>query len=477
MKHSRFFLTLAFAYLALTFSLAARVQAQTFDYFAFFNGTDGDGPNTIIQGTDGNFYTTTSQGGPLQYGNIVRITPSGEITSLYDFCSKPQCSDGAIPFSPPILGSDGNLYGVTYAGGSDLDNGNGWGTVYKMALDGQFTTLHTFCTYPCDDGVNPKGIVQAADGNLYGVTSGGGEFGGGTIYRITTTGEFKVVHNFCSLADCADGQAPESSPILGSDGNLYGTTYFGNGEDNSGTVYSLTPSGTFGVVHTFSFHNTFDHSYNEGEDPIAVVQDAHGNLFGTTYEGGTFGQGNIFEITSTHQYRVLHNFTYGPESSVYGVTYANDGNLYGTAGGINAQGSMFEITPAGDYTTIQYFFGKNGIWGPYGFYQAPNGNLYGSVATYNHNNDNGALFGFSNDFSPSVQTVPGGGKVGASVLILGDNLTGSTSVTFNGVAAAFTVESDTYIKATVPAGATTGVVSVVTPSGTLNSNPQFVVSK
>jgi len=453
-------------------------QAQTFDYFAFFNGIDGDGPEKVIQGTDGNFYTVTPEGGALQDGNVVRITPTGEIASIYDFCSKAQCSDGSVPFSPPILGGDGNLYGVTYAGGSDLDNGSGWGTLYKMTLDGQITTLHTFCTYPCNDGTNPTGIVQAADGNLYGVTSSGGELNGGTLYQITTSGEFKVVHSFCSLANCADGEWPISAPILGSDGNLYGTTSSGNQLNNSGAVYSLSPNGTFSVVHTFSFHNTFDKSFNQGESPNAVVQDAHGNLFGTTYNGGAYEWGNIFEITSTLQFRVLHNFTYGPQSGVTdAITFANDGNLYGTTGGIDAEGTMFEITGSGEYLTVQDFFTAGGIQGPYGFFQAPNGNLYGSVASYNHNNYNGALFSFSNDFHPSIGTAPGGGEVGASILILGNNLTGTSSVKFNGVEAAFTVESDTYIQTTVPTGATTGVVSVVTPSSTLKSNLQFVVTK
>src|SRR5207302_9245100 len=118
----------ALACAAITFSLAVCAQAQTLSYLAVFSGTNGGGPSTVIQATDGNFYAATDNGGTQSYGNVVRITPSGEITSNYDFCSKPHCADGAVP-EPPILGSDGNLYGVTIEGGSDLGNGGGWGTV------------------------------------------------------------------------------------------------------------------------------------------------------------------------------------------------------------------------------------------------------------------------------------------------------------------------------------------------------------
>ncbi len=109
-------------------------------------------------------------------------------------------------------------------------------------------------------------------------------------------------------------------------------------------------------------------------------------------------------------------------------------------------------------------------------FQGTDGSLYGTTP-YGPNNTNGSVFKFSNSLTPLVQTAPGIGKVGQHVLILGNDLTGTTSVTFNGVPAEFKVEKNTFIRATVPAGATTGTVSVVTPSGTLNSNPQFVVTK
>lgn len=474
MNGSKSLLTLAraLACAAITFGLAVCAQAQTLNYLAAFNGVNGLQPSTVIQATDGNFYGTTTYGQASEYGNVLKITPAGEISTLYNFCAKPHCTDGEWPETPPILGSDGNLYGVTSGGGSDLGNAGGWGTVYRLTLGGELTILHTFCTVdPCLDGQAPAGIMQAADGNLYGTTYSAGQFNAGTLFKITTKGEFTVLHAFCSFANCADGQWPAYPPVQGSDGNLYGTTSDG-GTAAAGVLYDLTPAGRFNVVHTFLCRYT---TCNRGGEPVAVVQDAEGNLFGTTEFGGIYGEGTLFEITSTRAFINLYSFNSGAETNPRaGLTPASDGNYYGTTDG----GTIFQLTPSGAHTTL-YTFTPSTTAGEYpytGLFQAPDGNLYGAVQFYD-SAWNGAIYSFSNGLSPLVETNPTMGRVGTGVLILGNNLTGSTSVTFNGVEAKFTVESDTYIKATVPKSATTGTVSVVTPSGTLNSNPRFVVTK
>jgi uncharacterized repeat protein (TIGR03803 family) len=474
MKRSKFRITtcLTLACAGFTFSLALCAQAQTINYIAIFDGTNGEQPSSVIQATDGNFYGTTTFGGPALHGNVVKITPTGELSTLYDFCSRPHCLDGANPYTPPILGSDGNLYGVTAMGGSDANGGAGWGTVYKLTLDGHLTTLYAFCTgdLPCLDGLDPDGLMQAADGTLYGTAFEGGQFDGGTLFKLTAAGKFSLVHTFCSSANCADGQWPEHAPIQGSDGNLYGVTPLG-GKADAGVLYDLTPAGRFNVVHTFLCFGT---SCNLGGSPNSVMQDAAGNLFGATGGGGAFGEGTIFEITSNHQYLNLFTFS---EFSPGSLTRANDGNFYGTFGGINGAGGIFQFTPSGTLTTLYTFTCCAAGSAPSsGLSQAPNGNFYGSVQLYN-DQWNGAVYSFDNNLSPLVQTVPTMGKVSKQIHILGNGLTGTTRVAFNGVSARFTVVSDTYIKATVPAGATTGIVSVVTPSGTLNSNPQFVVTK
>lgn len=472
MKISKVQLAPAFtlACAALMLSLTVHAQAQTINYIATFNGTSGQQPSNVIQATDGNFYGTTTFGGPALHGNIVKITPTGELSTLYDFCSRPHCLDGANPYTPPILGSDGNLYGVTQMGGSTQNGGAGWGTVYKLTLDGQLTTLYAFCTTTaCLDGQSPMGLMQAADGTFYGITFEGGQFNAGTLFKLTPAGKFSLVHTFCSSTNCADGQWPTSAPIQGTDGNLYGTTSEG-GKADAGILYDLTSTGSFNVVHTFL---CFDHDCNLGGDPISVLQDAAGNLFGTTRNGGSYDEGTIFEITANHQYLNLYTFNV---TSPLGIIRANDGNFYGLTTGINGEGTIFQFTPSGAYNTLYTFTsGATGSAPSSALFQATNGSFYGSVALYNGQWD-GAIYSFDNNLSPLVQAVPTMGKVGKQILILGNGLTGSTSVTFNGVPAKFTVVSDTYIKATVPTGATTGTLSVVTPSGTLNSNPEFVVT-
>jgi uncharacterized repeat protein (TIGR03803 family) len=313
------------------------------------------------------------------------------------------------------------------------------------------------------------GLTQAADGTLYGTTFEEGQFNGGTLFKLTPAGKFSLVHTFCSSTNCADGQWPESAPIQGTDGNLYGVTSMG-GKADAGILYDVTPAGRFNVVHTFLCYNT---SCNLGGNPASVMQDAAGNLFGATRDGGTYNEGTIFEITPTHQYSNLYTFS---EFSPSAITRANDGNFYGTFGGIDG-GGIFQFTPSGTLNTLYTFACCTGGEAPNSaLYQAPGGRLYGSVLLYN-DEWNGAVYSFDNNLGPLVQTVPAMGKVGKQILILGNKLTGTTRVAFNGVAAKFTVVSDTYIRAAVPAGATTGTVSVVTPLGTLDSNPQFVVTK
>jgi uncharacterized repeat protein (TIGR03803 family) len=472
---ARFTLSCALACTAVSLSLTVCAQAQTFTFLATFNGTDGSRPVTVVQATDGNYYGAAYADGPNNSGTLFRITPSGEVTTIYSFCSLAHCADGALP-GPAILGKDGNLYGVTYGGGYDATTGYGLGTVYKATLDGQLTTLHTFCTQggECPDGGNPWLVIQASDGTFYGTTGYGGNGTGGLLFGLTPAGEYRIVHSFCSLWNCADGYYPSGAGglIQGIDGNLYGTA-IGGGAYGGGVVFSVTPSGRFSVVRSFGSKPRY------GGAPFSLVQDAKGKFFGVTeWGGGTDGGGVIFEMDLKQQFNVLHSFTTADNGGLsdLGLTLGNDGNFYGTTPGENGYGTIYSLTPHGAYTTLYQLPCCDNSIPSSGLVQLPDGSLYGT-STYYGLASFGALYRFDNNLSPLVQTVPRMGKVGTKVLILGDHLTGTSSVTFNGVAAAFTVESDTYIKATVPGGATTGAVSVATPSGTLNSNPQFVVTK
>jgi uncharacterized repeat protein (TIGR03803 family) len=481
MKSSKTFriLGLTLGSAALTFTLAVCAQAQTvtlvYDFHAIGKQADA---TSIIQGTDGNLYGTAT-GGTHDQGQIFRMTPSGDLTAIYNFCAKSKCPDGSIP-ETIILGSDGDLYGVTYAGGSDAGFSLGSGTVYKITPGGELTTLHTFCpTAGCADGQGPRGITLANDGNFYGTTQVGGAFSQGTLFSISPTGTFKTLHTFCSQSNCSDGGSPQSPPVQGIDGNFYGVAYSG-GTLNGGTIYQITAAGTYKVLYNFCSYQT---SCPTGSNPSgALAQDSVGNFFGTTAFGGhTINYGTVFEFTSEHQYKVLHKFQ-GSDGNVpqTELAFASNGEFYGVTqgGGGPREGNIYKVTSAGVFDSFFAFQCCNEGYDPvYSLFQSTNGLLYGATNYGTNPCCYGTIFSVDDNMSPLVETVPVAGKVGKQIIILGNGLTGSSSVKFGGVKASFTVESDTYIKATVPSGARTGTVSVVTPSGTLNSNPQFVVTK
>jgi uncharacterized repeat protein (TIGR03803 family) len=218
------------------------------------------------------------------------------------------------------------------------------------------------------DGCYPSSpLVQGKDGNLYGTASSCGENNGGTFFKITTGGTFTVLYNFC--IDCADGRGPAGGFVQALDGNFYGTTDGGLGDQDC-TAFTMTPGGILTTLYTFD--NPLDIF------PVGLMQATNGTFYGATYYGGPDNVGTIFSL--------------------------------------------------------------------------------------------------STGLGPFAQTLPTSGKVGATVVILGNNLTGATSVSFNGKAAAFTVVNDTEIKASVPAGASSGTVTVSTLTGVLSSNVPFGVS-
>ncbi len=352
MKGLKSFLTLslALACAAITFSLALRAQAQTLKTVGVFDGNDGYAASApVVQATDGNFYGTTSSGGFYYSGTLFRMTPTGEITDLFNFCSEAKCANGTNPVTGPVLGSDGNLYGVTGAGGH-----NNSGIFYKSTLDGDFTTVYEFCaTEPCTDGAGPNGIFLASDGNFYGTTGGGGNASnGGTIFSISPTGQLKVLYTFCSIIPtCEDGASPYFAPVQGNDGNFYGVTLFG-GTMRGGVLYELTSTGTYSVLHDFC--DAYTTGCN-GSEPYYVVHDAYGNFFGTTAYGGNNKSGTVFELTSAGQYIVLYSFPIdnGPTWPYTGLMFASDGNIYGVSGGGRFNGGLiYEITQAGEYRTL-----------------------------------------------------------------------------------------------------------------------------
>jgi uncharacterized repeat protein (TIGR03803 family) len=478
MKSMRFSIPLLAA-LAITFGLAVRAQAQTLTTLANFIGSNGDAPyyGSLVQATNGNYYGTTHYGGKYSGGTVFQVTPAGELTVLYNFCSRGNCADGKNPFSSLLLGSDGNFYGTTNTGGA-----YGYGTIFKMTIGGKFTTLYSFCRAggSCTDGAYPVGLVQASNGNFYGATSNAGANNGGTIFQISSAGAFKLLYSFCAQTHCTDGWNPLSAPMQASNGTFYGTVKSG-GTHGRGAVYKITMAGQFKTLYSFCAQTSCtDGAYPQG----GLIQDSNGSFYGTTVYGGATGYGTVFQITTTNPLITLHSFASSDgRYPVSGLTQANDGNFYGTtsSGGTGlGGGTIYEVTSVGVFISLYDFCGTSTCTGSYPGYtlaQATNGELIGATTYTGRIRGYGTVFSLSTGLGPLVETVPTAAKVGARVIILGNGLTGTTSVTFNGTSATFTVVSDTEITTTVPTGATTGTVSVTTPTGTLNSNPSFQVLK
>lgn len=465
---SKTFLTLFLFCAAAAISSASTVPTTTYTTLINFNGTDGGLPeyDYLVQAFDGNIYGTTQLGGTNNSGAVYKFTPSGTLTSLYSFCAQANCADGADPVAGLVEGSDAAYYGTTQIGGASGD-----GTVFKITSTGTLTTLHSFGG---SDGANPlSNLILATDGNFYGTTANGGTIGDGTIFKITSAGTLTTIYNFCTLANCADGSSPVASLLQGTDGNFYGVTRTG-GANNDGSVFKVTPAGVLTTLHSFAG--------TDGLNPYArLIQATDGSFYGTTANGGANSLGTLFKITTTGTFTSLHSFSGTDGLDVYaGLIQATDGNFYGTTfgGGTNGNGTVYEMTPAGVVTTLYSFCSQlNCTDGDYpyaGLVQNTNGVLYGAAAA-GGTSDDGVIFTLSLGLGPFVKTQPLAGKVGTHVTILGTNLTGATSVTFNGTAATFNVVSKSAITATVPTGATTGKVVVTTPKRTLHSNVAFRV--
>jgi uncharacterized repeat protein (TIGR03803 family) len=358
----------------------------------------------VIRASDGNFYGITTFGGSANFGTIFKVTPTGTITALVNFTGP----NGTYPLGALIQASDGNLYGTTSGGGGDANGhpfATHYGTVFKVTLDGTLTTIFTF-TYDAmadrfPNGVSPQAaLVQGTDGNLYGTTGGGGTDSSqtnnddGTIFKMSTTGTLLMVATVHG-SSVGEPQNPRAPLIQGSDGNFYGTSpNGGNTTYGGGTVFRCTPGGVVTVLHSFSDP--------EGRDPEGgVVQGSDGNFYGTTEAGGGSSSGSlgvVYRVTPAGGFTVLHTFTgTAPDGQQpFGeMILARDGNFYGTTsgGGAGGLGSIFQLTPAGVYTTV-YSFPNNGTSGfgitgyqPKGtLLEGSDGNFYGTTTGGNASN-------------------------------------------------------------------------------------------
>ena len=458
----------------LFLATAVLASGQTFTTLFNFDHVHGAAPlnMSLVQGMDGNLFGTTAGGGSHNCdqgcGTIFEITPAGLITTLHYFTG----ADGSAPNAGLLLAPDGSFYGTTEQGGV-----NGYGTVFKFTIGGGLTTLHNFNS---TDGAMPTAaLVFGPDGNLYGTTFQGGASsacggGCGTVFQITPEGTLTSLYSM----NFDEGYYPTGALVLGPDGLFYGTTEWG-GANAYGIVFSITTSGAFTSLYSFA--------WAEDHNPTAPMIATDGYFYGTN-AGGDFPtgtRGNVFKISPAGELTAVYEFTGGNDGGAPngGLIRATDGNFYGTSAlfpegvgscGRDGCGNIFKVTPDGTLTSLHTFTSIDGGQPRGGLVQGTDGDFYGTTS-HGGTQGLGTVFKISTGLGPFVKILPAAGAVGSRVAILGTNLAGATRVTFNGEAAPFTVVSLSRITAIVPAGATTGVVRVITPNEILSSDSRFRV--
>jgi len=475
-----------------------------------FTGSNNDGAfpqGGVTLGSDGNFYGTTYEGGSVTAGAVFKVTPGGTATTLYSFTGG---SDGAYPYAPPVEGTDGNFYGTTTEGGNTVKCGSGCGTIYKITPAGALTTLYQF---DITHGYFPYGpLVLGTDGNFYGTAPNGASANSGVVFKITPAGKFTLLYGF----DGTHGENPFGGLVQGADGNFYGTTING-GSTGGGLVFKITPGGKLTVLH--NMNGTTDGARPYGGLVLASDGNFYGaNAFGGTVNSNcSNGCGTVFKITPKGAYSVLDKFDFTtgatPEITPFqhtsGVIYG-DSQIGGT-GDVNpcTAGNCgvfysWKSTSLPAFVSLLPYSGKVGktieflgqgfvsgkttvsfngtaakptvVSSTYLTAAVPNGATTGSVSV----TTSGVKLTSNRIFRVTPQITsfkPTSGAVGTVVTITGVSLTQTTKVTFGGVAAtSFTIISDTQVKATVPTGAKTGKIVITTPGGTATSPGVFTVT-
>lgn len=283
---------------------------------------------TLLEGSDGNFYGPASRGGSADLGTVLKLTPTGIVTALFTFTNSTQ--QGEVPTGRLIQAANGNFYGTTRGGGSGL----ACGTAFQLTPSGQFTQLIDF---QCIVQSPNAGVIQGNDGNFYGTSEFGGSPSQGTIFRVRPTGALKILRAF----NASNGAKPLSGLVQGSDGNFYGTTAQGGSSKNAGTVFRMTPAGQLTVLWRFNGTN--------GKQPTGtLLPSGDGGFYGTTAQGGVDDKGTIFKIIpgTPSTFTTLVNFGNTRAANPYaGLSLGKNGNLYGTTvnGGRFGVGTVYQL--------------------------------------------------------------------------------------------------------------------------------------
>jgi|HubBroStandDraft_1064217.scaffolds.fasta_scaffold01555_15 uncharacterized repeat protein (TIGR03803 family) len=356
--------------IAVAIAMPAQIVTTLHDFGQYGRGAR---PDALLQAADGNIYGTTSAGGATSCrdgcGTVFKMTPGGLLTTLYRFCSQGTypnaCADGYYPEPGLVQAANGDLYGTTAEGGANRTAG---GTFFKITPAGTLTTLYTFCsegTVVCEDGDRPQAVIQAKDGDFYGTTYLGGTHIDGTVFKITPSGKLTTLYSFCSQSNCTDGYGP-NGVIQAKDGDFYGTTT-GGGAYNQGTVFRITPSGKLTTLYSFCAQDNCP----DGEYPQAgLVESPVGDFYGTTFYGGANRyDGTVFKITPSGVLTTLCSFCLEPNCTdganpAPGLVLAANGELYGTTSGYGANGqggTIFQLAPGGALRTL-YSFCSQGVY-------------------------------------------------------------------------------------------------------------------
>lgn len=359
-----------------------------YNFCSLADCADGETPlASLIMDDAGRLYGTTGYGGAGQViagggGTVFQLAPNADRTVwtetvLHSFCPEAGCLDGFNPSGSLLLDRAGNLYSTTYLGGSGPGDGYGGGTVFELSPNAQGTAwtekiLYSFCIQAnCTDGMGPlANLIQDSDGNFYGTTGYGGSATSGTVFELMpnksgATWTEKVLYSFCT--DCGQhAVGPISGLITDAAGNLYGTSAGGGNTIGGGLVFELTPDATRTHWTETTLHTFCSQTYCiDGDRPAAaLVMDATGNLFGTTFSGGVNGGypndgggggGTVFELTPNAAHTawtetVIHSFCeeyYCSDGNTLVSTLVIDrlGNLYGTTTASHTQpgGTVFEF--------------------------------------------------------------------------------------------------------------------------------------
>lgn len=325
----------------------------------------------LFRDAAGNLYGTTSAGGSNESGTVFKIDSSGNFSVLHEF---DHAVDGSSPYAGLIQGSDGNFYGTTFGGGS-----NGAGTVFRIDSSGNFKLLHEF-DGAGGGGYTYSGLVQASDGNFYGTTTSGGSNSAGIVFKLEPSGNFSVLHEFDSAEG---GWFPNGGLIQASDGNLYGTTQYG-GVNGFGMVFKLDLSGSFTVL--YEFEANINNNGNYGAFPQgSLIQASDGSLYGTTTlaeHDSSAVLGTVYKIDVSGHFTDLAGLN---GMSNDGLMQGSDGNFYITTiasyGSTETDGSVYKMDSSGNLNLLYKFTGGSGGADPYAaLIQGSDGHLYGTTA-------------------------------------------------------------------------------------------------